>query len=80
MADTPTTKDAGKSATAKKPEIITVKSTLKKDAGGGDPVALHEVNADHPDGEIFVYGEKEFKVARTAAVSRKLGEGVLEEV
>ena len=70
-----------KPAAKKKVEIITVKSKLKKDANGGEPVALSESNPDHPeDGEAFVYGDKEFKVARTALVSRKLAEGTIQEV
>lgn len=78
MAD----KKEEKAAAAEKPkvEFVTVKSKLAKNATGGEPVALSEVHPDHPGGEVFVYGDKPVKVARTAAVSLALAQGKLEEV
>jgi hypothetical protein len=74
--------DAGEKAKApaKKAKLITVKSALKKSPTGGDPVALHEKHEDHPNGEVFVYGDKEFEVARTAAVAQAIARGALVEV
>lgn len=57
-------------------ELITVKSA-KQDGR----VCLWEVNAAHPDGEIFISGDgKPHKVARTSAVQQRLNAGVLVEV
>jgi hypothetical protein len=72
--------DDKKLAEKKKVDIITVKSKLKPDAAGGNPVALAETHPDHPNGEVFVYGDKEFKVARTAAVSLALAQERIVEV
>jgi hypothetical protein len=81
MADDRDKKGADKDeAPKKKVQFITVKSNMKPAQTGGDPVALHEKHEDHPDGEVFVYGSKEVKVAKTAAVSAALGRGDLVEV
>ena len=64
----------------KKVELIKVKSKVKESPTGGAPVALHEKHPDHPGGEVFVYGDNEFEVARTAEVSRAIAEGRLAEV
>ena len=55
-------------------ELIKVKAT--------DPerVALWERSADHPDGEVFVYGADPFTVALTPRVQRLLNSGVLVKV
>jgi hypothetical protein len=65
---------------AKKAKLITVKSALKEAPTGGAPVALHEKHEDHPNGEVFVYGDKTFEVARTAAVAQAIANGALVEV
>lgn len=82
--------DAATDAPAEQPqkaEIITVKSTLKPEPDGGNPVALYEKHPDHPkaneadpEGEAYVAGPNPVKVAKTPAVLKKLSEGVLEEV
>jgi hypothetical protein len=60
---------------AEKVEIITVKSNRKDNR-----VALWEKDERHPEGEIFVAGEKVVKAAKTPAVAKKLRDGELVEV
>ena len=61
---------------ADKPSIITVKG-----AGDDNKVVLWEKDDAHPDGEIFVSNDgKERRVAETAAVQRKIAEGLLVKV
>lgn len=50
-------------------KLIVVKSLLPKNKDGSWPLAVHEKDDAHPDGEIYVKGEKEFKVAPTSAVT-----------
>lgn len=75
---------AKKQAEEKKVEYITVKSALE-----GNRVALHEVHPDHPPidpddptsvHEVFVYGDKEFVVARTQEVDEHIARKELVEV
>lgn len=47
---------------------------------GGAVVALWERHPDHPGGEVFLYGDAIFEVARTPAVEARLRSGVLELV
>lgn len=47
---------------------------------GGATVALWERHPDHPNGEVFLYGDAVFEVALTPAVEARLRSGVLELV
>ena len=60
-----------------KQELIYVVSTLPTAKDGGSPLALHEKNDAHPDGEAFIAGSKAVLVAPTAAVLAKITSGVL---
>lgn len=60
---------------SEKIETIFVKSAL-----GNNDVALWEKHPNHPDQEIFVAGEAEVEVAKTARVMRALADGKLVEV
>ena len=59
------------------PTTIYVKSTLKPRADSGYPTALWERDAAHPNGEVFIAGDKPVQVGVTAEVSRLLRDGVL---
>ena len=52
-------------------ELILVKAADPKRC------ALWERHADHPDQEVFVWGEQVFQVANTAQVQQRLASGVL---
>lgn len=52
-------------------ELILVK------AADPERVALWERNEDHPDQEVFVWGEQVFQVANTAQVQQRLASGAL---
>lgn len=43
-------------------------------------LALSEEHPDHPGGEVFVYGDKVFEVAKTAKVQQALARKALVEV
>ncbi len=60
---------------SEKTETITVKSAL-----GNNDVALWEKHPNHPGQEIFVAGDAEVKVAKTARVMRALADNRLVEV
>lgn len=49
-------------------KTITVKSNLPAGEDGSTPVALWEKNPAHPDGEVFITGDKTFEVAETSEV------------
>ncbi len=55
-------------------ETINVKSTDETRVG------IWEMNEEHPDGEIFVSGDKVVEVAKTSAVNRALARGLIVEV
>lgn len=71
--------EAGAATEADKTEkiqFITVQSA-KPDS---DRVAFHEQHKHHPDGDAFVYGKNEVKVAKTSEVIRALNENRIVEV
>lgn len=57
-------------------DLIFVRST-GKDAGR---VTLWEIHPNHPDGELFVFGDGVFSAAKTPAVMSRVGSGHLEIV
>lgn len=61
-------------------ETIRVRSLLPVAADGGDPVALFEKNARHPNGEAFVAGKAIVEVAETPTVAVALAEQRIEKV
>ena len=50
---------------------------IKVKAADPERVALWERNEDHPDQEVFVWGEQVFQVANTAQVQQRLASGAL---
>lgn len=55
-------------------ETINVKSTDETKVG------IWEVNADHPNGEIYVSGNEVVEVAKTSRVNKALARGLIIEV
>lgn len=76
-ASEPAATDASSESTG---PYVLVRSTLPGTRDGGHPVALREVNAEHPEGEVFIAGPTPVKVALTSAVKAKLRDGEIEEV
>lgn len=60
-------------------EYATVRSTLPMQKDGGSPVALWEVDDQHPGGEVMVAGRTPVRVALTPQVTALIRDGVLEE-
>lgn len=73
-----------KPETAEKPQAddkyITVRSKLKQQEDGGNPVALYEQDPRHPKGEVFIAGKTPVRVAETSAVLKAISDGKLEKV
>lgn len=64
-------------------KLIWVKSCLKpsgNDPQAAGPVALWEKDPAHPDGEVFVAGDKPVQVAMTSAVEEAINTKRLEKV
>jgi len=69
-------------------DTISVRSALPPTEDGGWPTALYEQDPAHKkqawdehgvDGEVYIYGDRTFVVARTAGVMAALKEGRLVE-
>lgn len=70
----PADTDAGE-ATGTKVELITVRSTRDDNR-----TAFFEQHKHHPNGEVFVYGDKLVRVAKTSEVIRALNDRKIVEV
>lgn len=63
-----------------KVETIKAKSALKPTRDSGNPIALWEVDPQHPEGEIFIAGDAVVEVAKTPAVMKALADNRIVEV
>lgn len=57
---------------------MTNKLLKVKGASKGNRVALAERHPDHPEGEVFIYGQRSAWVAATKAVKTAIARGLLE--
>lgn len=61
-------------------DTIKVQSKLAQQPDGGFPLALHERNEVHEDGELFIADDAIHTVTMTPAIAVALNDGRLEQV